>query len=234
MWDRLSADRVDHFIAISQTTADRIRRFYRRESSIIYPPVRVREVPLAVSSDDYFLLVTRLMSYKRVDIAVRAFNKLGLRLKIVGAGPEMANLRIFSQPNVEFLGAVSETTLEECYAGCRAFVYPGIEDFGIVMVEAQAHGKPVVACSGGGASEIVADGSTGVLFDDQTPDALIQAIKRLDSTELDPVRIRNHAMQFDESRFKERIVGFVEEKWEEHRARSHVGSQGETVKLQEP
>ena len=231
MWDRLSADRVDHFVAISQTTADRIRRFYRRESPIIYPPVRVRQVPLAQSSSNYFLLVTRLMPYKRVDIAVRAFNKLGLPLKIVGAGPEMANLRSLSQPNVEFLGSVSETTLEECYAGCRAFVYPGIEDFGIVMVEAQAHGKPVVACSGGGGAEIVADGSTGVLFDEQTPDALIQAIKRLDSTELDPVRIRNHAMQFDESRFKELMVGFVTEKWEEHRAGSRVDNQGETVKL---
>jgi len=233
MWDRLSADRVDHFVANSQTTADRIAKYYRRESSIIYPPVRARQASLARSSGDYFLLVSRLVSYKRVDLAVRAFNKLGLRLKVVGTGPEMANLRRQSRPNVEFLGSVSDSTLEECYSGCRAFVYPGIEDFGIVMVEAQARGKPVVACSGGGAPEIVVDGSTGVLFDEQTPDALIQAIRRLDSMDLDCERIRNHALEFDESRFKERVLGFVMEKWEEHRAKHRVAGQKETVKILE-
>jgi len=233
MWDRLSADRVDHFVAISQTTADRIAKYYRRTSSIIYPPVRVSQIPLAGSSGDYFLLVSRLMSYKRVDLAVQAFNELGLPLKIVGIGPELAKLRRQSRPNVEFLGSVSDSTLEECYSGCRAFVYPGIEDFGIVMVEAQAYGKPVVACSGGGASEIVVDGSTGVLFDQQTPDALIQAIRRLDSMDLDGERIRNHALEFDESRFKQRMLRFVMEKWEEHRANHRVAGQKETVKIRE-
>jgi glycosyltransferase involved in cell wall biosynthesis len=233
MWDRLSADRVDHFVAISQTTADRIAKYYRRTSSIIYPPVRVRQIPLAKSSGDYFLLVSRLMSYKRVDLAVQAFNELDLSLKIVGTGPELANLRRQSRSNVEFLGSVSDATLEECYSGCRAFVYPGIEDFGIVMVEAQAHGKPVIACSSGGASEIVVDGSTGVLFDQQTPDALIQAIKRLDSMDLDSERIRNRALEFDESRFKERMLRFVMEKWEEHRANHRVAGKKETVKIRE-
>jgi glycosyltransferase involved in cell wall biosynthesis len=233
MWDRLSADRVDHFVAISQTTADRIAKYYRRTSCIIHPPVRVRQIPLAGSSGDYFLLVSRLVSYKRADLAVQAFNELGLPLKIVGTGPELANLRRQSRPNVEFLGSVSDSTLEECYAGCRAFVYPGIEDFGIVMVEAQAHGKPVIACSGGGASEIVIDGSTGVLFDDQSPHALIQAIRRLDSMDPDSARIRNHALQFDESWFKERMLRFVMEKWEEHRAKHRAAGQKETVKIRE-
>jgi glycosyltransferase involved in cell wall biosynthesis len=233
MWDRLSADRVDHFVAISQTTADRIAKYYRRTSSIIYPPVRVRQIPLAGSSGDYFLLVSRLMSYKRADLAVQAFNELGLPLKIVGTGPELANLRRQSRPNVEFLGSVSDSTLEECYSGCRAFVYPGIEDFGIVMVEAQAHGKPVIACSSGGASEIVVDGSTGVLFDEQTPEALIQAIKRLDSMDPDPARIRNHALEFDEPRFKERMLRFVMERWEEHSAKRGVAGQRETVRIRE-
>jgi glycosyltransferase involved in cell wall biosynthesis len=233
MWDRLSADRVDHFVANSQTTADRIAKYYRRTSSIIYPPVRVRQIPLAKSSGDYFLLVSRLMSYKRVDLAVQAFNKLGLPLKIVGTGPELANLRRQSRPNVEFLGSVSDSALEECYSGCRAFVYPGIEDFGMVMVEAQAHGKPVIACSGGGASEIVADGSTGVLFDQQTADAFIQAIRRLDSMDLDCERIRNHALEFDESCFEERMLKFVMERWEEHRASHPVADQKETVEMVE-
>jgi glycosyltransferase involved in cell wall biosynthesis len=231
MWDRLSADRVDHFLANSQTTADRIAKYYRRTSTIIYPPVRVGQIPLAGSPGNYFLLVSRLVSYKRVEIAVRAFNELGLPLKIVGTGPELADLRRQSRLNVEFLGSVSDSTLQECYAGCRALVYPGIEDFGIVMVEAQAHGKPVIACSFGGASEILLDGSTGVLFDEQTPDALMQAIKRLDSIDFDPVRIRNHALEFDESRFKERMLQFILEKWEEHRVNGCLAGDKETVKI---
>ncbi|MGH9449780.1 MAG: glycosyltransferase [Terriglobia bacterium] len=212
MWDRLSADRVDHFVAISSVTANRIAKCYRRDSTIIHPPVRVSSISPSQTSGDYFLLVSRLMPYKRVDIAVQAFDELGLPLKIVGTGPQMAELKRQSRGNVEFLGAVSDSELADCYSRCRAFVFPAIEDFGIVMVEAQAYGKPVIACAGGGAAEIVQDGETGVLFRAQTPQALTMAVKEFENLRFDEGRIREHAMQFDESVFREKIRKFVGEK----------------------
>lgn len=216
LWDRLSADRVDDFIAISKVTADRIRKYYRRDSTIIYPPVRVNSIRPSGSRGDFFLLVSRLMPYKRVDIAVAAFNALGLRLKIVGVGPEMAHLKRIVKPNIELLGGVSDSELAGLYSECRAFVFPAIEDFGIVMVEAQAYGKPVIACAGGGAAEIVADGETGVLCSEQSPDALADAIKRFEDLKsqniFDSARIREHAMCFDESVFREKIRKFVDQR----------------------
>lgn len=210
LWDRLSADRVDDFIAISQVTADRIAKYYRRDSTIIHPPVRVSGIQPGADPGDYFLLVSRLMRYKRVDIAVEAFNQLGLPLKIVGAGPQIAELKRQAKGNVELLGGVSEARLAELYSGCRAFVFPAIEDFGIVMVEAQAYGKAVIACAGGGAAEIVLDGETGVLFAEQTAESLIAAIKAFDNLRFDVAKIRCHAMAFDESVFREKIGRFVE------------------------
>lgn len=210
MWDRISADRVDRYVAISNLTADRIRKYYRRESTVIYPPVPVKQIRPASASEDFFLLVARLMPYKRVDIAVQAFNRLGLPLKIVGTGPQSTELQRQSRVNVEFLGAVSDAALADYYSRCRGLVFPGIEDFGIVMVEAQAYGKPVIACSGGGASEIVIDGETGVLFAEQTSEALIEAIKKFRDLKFDPSRIREHALGFDESVFRQRILQFVE------------------------
>jgi glycosyltransferase involved in cell wall biosynthesis len=213
MWDRVSADRVDHFVAISAATAERIDKVYRRDSTIIYPPVRVKAIPLSKSSDNYFLVVTRLMAYKRVDLAIDAFNELGLPLKIVGVGPEESKLRARAGTNIEFLGAVSDSALAQCYAQCRALVFPGIEDFGIVMLEAQAHGKPVIACAGGGALEIVKHGETGVLFAEQTDASLADAVRDFEYRSFDSERIRCHALCFDESEFRDRIEQFVKEKY---------------------
>lgn len=210
IWDRLSADRVDDFIAISRVTADRIAKYYRRDSTIIHPPVRVNAIKPATDPGDYFLLVSRLMRYKRVDLAVDVFNRLGLPLKIVGVGPEMAELRRQAKPNIELLGGVSDAQLAELYSGCRAFVFPAIEDFGIVMVEAQAYGKPVIACAGGGASEIVLDGETGVLFREQTPESLAQAVERFENSRFEISTIRTHAMKFDETVFRDKIRQFVQ------------------------
>ncbi len=219
LWDRLSADRVDHFIANSQTTASRIAKFYRRDAAIIHPPVQVAGVTPSRTSEDFFLVVSRLMPYKQVDLAVEAFNQLGLPLKIVGSGPQEAELRRASRSNIEFLGTASDSALAELYSRCRALVFPGIEDFGIVMVEAQAYGKPVIACAGGGASEIVLDGKTGVLFGDQTADSLIQTVRRFDDLTFDPERIQENALRFDESEFRRNIGAFVEEKFRESAAR---------------
>jgi glycosyltransferase involved in cell wall biosynthesis len=212
IWDRISADRVDHFVAISSATAARIAKYYRRESSIIYPPAPVRAISPSKASEDFFLLVSRLMPYKRVDLAVQAFNQLGLPLRIVGSGPEEGELRRQSKRNIQFLGSVGDSQLADCYSRCRALVFPAIEDFGIVMVEAQAYGKPVIAFSGGGASEIVVDGETGILFPEQTPAALDSAVQDFDQMTFDPDRIRQHALKFDESEFRNRILSFVEEK----------------------
>lgn len=221
LWDRLSADRVDYFIAISRGVADRIAKYYRRSSVIVYPPVPVSEIPLKRASDGYYLLVSRLVPYKRVDVAVEAFNRLGLPLKIVGTGPEYGLLRRISRLNIEFLGSVTEPVLAECYSGCRALVFPASEDFGIVMVEAQAYGKPVVAYSGGGASEIVVDGRTGLLFHEQTSTALIEAVKRLEALEVVPEEIRRNALRFDKSKFREAMKLFVEGKHAERARNSY-------------
>lgn len=212
IWDRISADRVDHFVAISSATAARIAKYYRRDSSIIYPPVRVRAISPSKTSEDFFLLVSRLMPYKRVDVAIQAFNELGLPLRIVGSGPKEADLRTQSKPNIKFMGSISDAELADCYSRCRALVFPAIEDFGIVMVEAQAYGKPVIACSGGGASEIVVEGQTGLLFPGQAPGELADAVRKFQQMNFDPERIRQHALQFDEREFRHRILKFVEEK----------------------
>ncbi|MGH9432089.1 MAG: glycosyltransferase [Terriglobia bacterium] len=215
VWDRVSADRVDHFVAISSATAARIAKFYRRDSVIIYPPVRVKSIALSHSSADYFLAVTRLMAYKRVDVTIEAFNQLGLPLKIVGTGPQERELRTLAGKNIEFLGTVSDSALAECYARCRALVFTGIEDFGIVMLEAQAYGKPVIACRGGGALEIVKHGETGLLFEEQTAGSLARALREFELRTFEPERIRCHALIFDESEFRTRIQQFVKEKYAE-------------------
>lgn len=211
MWDRMSADRVDRFIAISQATAARIAKYYRRDSTIVHPPVRVRPISVSRDSEDYFLLVSRLMPYKRVDLAIEAFNRLGFPLRIVGSGPEEAQLRRQAKPHIRFMGSLGDAELAGCYSRCRALVFPAIEDFGIVMVEAQAYGKPVIACAGGGASEIVLDGQTGVLFSDQTSTALAYAVNRFEEMKFHPVRVREHALKFDEAEFRNRILQLVEE-----------------------
>ncbi len=219
VWDRVSADRVDHFVANSSATAARIAKFYRRDAVIIYPPVRVKPIPLSPEQGDYFLAVTRLMAYKRVDVAIDAFNRLGLPLKIAGTGPQERELRALAGKNIEFLGTVSDAVLADCYARCRALVYPGIEDFGIVMVEAQAYGKPVIACRGGGALEIVKHGETGILFEEQTADSLASAVRDFEQRTFEPERIRRHALTFDESEFRTRIKQFVMKKYAESSSR---------------
>ena len=219
VWDRVSADRVDHFVAISSATAVRIAKFYRRDSVIIYPPVRVKPIPLLPGHGDYFLAVTRLMAYKRVDVAIDAFNRLGLPLKIAGTGPKERELRALAGENIEFLGTVSDAVLADCYVRCRALIYPGIEDFGIVMLEAQAYGKPVIACRGGGALEIVKPGETGILFEEQTADSLVGAVRDFERRTFEPERIRRHALTFDESEFRIRIKQFVMEKYAESAGR---------------
>ena len=217
LWDRAAADRVDHFVAISRTVQRRIAKYYRRDSVVIYPPVDTSKFAPSGSHDDYFLVVSRLIPYKRIDLAVRAFNELGLPLVIIGDGRDRDSLRALAQSNIEFLGRVPDKEIGDYFARCRAFILPGQEDFCIAPVEAQAAGRPVIAYAAGGALDTVREGVTGAFFREQTPEALIEVIKEFDETDYDPTVIRRHAERFDKRVFQERLAGLVEEKVAEHR-----------------
>jgi glycosyltransferase involved in cell wall biosynthesis len=208
-WERAAADRVDAFVGISREVQARIHSFYSRESAIIYPPVKTDRFVPAAEHGDYFLIVSRLIPYKRIDLAVQAFTELGLPLWIGGDGRDRPSLEAMSGPNVRFLGRVPDDQLGPLLAGCRAFVFPGLEDFGITPVEAMAAGRPVIAYAGGGALDSVIEGVTGTFFHEQTPEALIAAVRRFDEAAFDPAAIRSHAAQFDVAVFKARMQAFI-------------------------
>ncbi len=212
-WDYTAAQRVDEFIANSQATARRIRKNYRRDAVVINPPVAVEAFTPRDDIGDYYLIVSRLAPYKRIDIAVQAFNELQLSLKIVGAGIDAARLQKMASPNIEFLGHVPQGRLADLYARGRAVIFPGVEDFGIVPLEANAAGRPVIAYAAAGALETIVDGVTGAFFREQTAASLAQAVRETDVTRFDARALRQHAEQFSQSRFKERIANFVEGKW---------------------
>jgi glycosyltransferase involved in cell wall biosynthesis len=210
-WERAAADRVDAFVAISEEVQVRIERFYGRKSALIYPPVHTKRFALADHHDDYFLIVSRLIPYKRIDLAVQAFNDLGLPLWIGGDGRDRQSLEAMAGPNVRFLGRIPDEELGPLLAHCRAFVFPGLEDFGITPVEAMAAGRPVIAYAGGGALDSVVEGVTGTFFHEQTPASLVDAVRRFDGAAFDPMAIRAHAERFDVSVFKSRLHTFIEE-----------------------
>jgi glycosyltransferase involved in cell wall biosynthesis len=213
LWDFASAARVDSFVANSENTKRRIWRTYRRESEVIYPPVPT-ETFCWKSPHDYFLIVSELVSYKRIDTAVRAFSNHGGRLRIVGTGPEYRTLRRLAGPNVEFCGWVSDSELHELYARCRALIYPGEEDFGITAVEAMASGKGVIALGRGGVLESVAiaDPVCGVFYSDPDEEHLAAAIAKFESIEsrLDPREIQRYAQRFSEAAFRARMQDVIE------------------------
>lgn len=209
-WDALAAMRVDHYIANSRTVADRIQKFYRRDSTVIHPPVDTTKFQMASEVGDYYIMVTRFAPYKRLDLAVKALTQLGRPLKIVGSGRYGAELQKMAGPNVEFLGHVSDAELPKLLASAKAYIMPGVEDFGIAPVEANACGRPVIAYAAGGALDSQIDGVTGVLFPDATVESVIDAVRRLDELKLDPHIIREHALTFDTERFKERMAHFIE------------------------
>lgn len=215
LWDNVSADRVDYFIANSHNVAKRIWKHYRRESVVIHPPVRCNLFNISDVNEEYFLIVSRLQEYKRIDLAVEAFNKLGLPLVIIGDGPDRKKLEGMAKSNIKFLGRESDEVIKEHYAKCRAFLFTGEEDFGITPLEAMASGRPVIAYRKGGALEIVVEDKTGVFFDNQTCDELINAVKKFETMNFDKQEIRRHAETFDEVIFKEKISKFIEDKYRE-------------------
>ncbi|HEV2178161.1 MAG TPA: glycosyltransferase family 4 protein [Terriglobia bacterium] len=211
LWDSTTADRVDHFVANSHNTARRVLKYYRRRSHVIYPPVDVARFKISPVVGSYYLVVSEMVPYKRVDLAVAAFNELGRKLVVVGDGPEAERWRRMAGPNVEFRGRVDNHELPEIYSHCRALIFPGEEDFGLTPVEAQASGRPVIAYGKGGALETVRDGETGILFDEQNVRSLVEAVQRFERNEalFDPHRLRAHAERFDVARFKTEMGDFI-------------------------
>ncbi|MBU4030651.1 glycosyltransferase [Patescibacteria group bacterium] len=210
-WDEQAAARVDGFIANSSFVAKRIKKYYQRESEIIHPPIRTDLFYLAEKPEKYFLMVGRLLTYKRFDLAIEAFNQLGWPLKIVGDGPDRSRLEKMARGNIEFVGLVPDSKLRDYYAHCRAFVFPQEEDFGIVPVEAMASGRPVIAYQGGGALEIVQPGVTGMFFKEQTTECLIDALKQFEPDDFNPKIIKEQAEKFSQERFKEKIKEYLNE-----------------------
>jgi glycosyltransferase involved in cell wall biosynthesis len=217
-WDRLAADRVDRFVAISTEIRDRIAKYYRRDADIIYPPVNTSRFQPAPTVGDYYLTLGRLVPYKRVDLAVRACTQLNLPLKVGGSGRDMKRLQDLAGPSVEFLGSVAEEALPDLMAGCRAFLFPGAEDFGITPVEAMAAGRPVIAYACGGALETVVEGVSGTLFREQSVEALCDALARFEPDAYDPHVIREHALQFDTTVFAQKMSAYVARAFEERGA----------------
>ncbi|TSC95535.1 MAG: group 1 glycosyl transferase [Parcubacteria group bacterium Athens1014_10] len=215
MWDRLAAERVDNFIANSNFVAKRIKKYYHRESKVIYPPVEVEKFKISPEIDNYFLVISRLRPYKKVELAMQAFYKLGIPLKIIGVGSEKNDkerVKKFIKPNIEFLGYVSEEEKAKYLSRCKALIHPQEEDFGITAVEAMASGRPVIAYKSGGVLETVIDGATGKFFEEQTWECLADAVIKFKAEDFDPVKIREHSLKFSKERFKNEIKEFIENK----------------------
>lgn len=214
-WDKVASARPDFFIAISSEVKDRIKKYYNREAHLIYPPVELFErYPFQQSNDkksEYYLVVSRLVSYKRIDLAIEACNRLQLPLKIVGVGNQMQKLQAMAGPTVEFLGSVSDAELALLYQHCKALIFPGFEDFGMVMVEALGFGKPVIAYHKGGSQDIIVNKESGIFFESQRVDSLMDAIIKSQTINFNPQDLRRRAKKFSKSEFKKKIKDYIEQ-----------------------
>lgn len=204
-FDRAAANRIDVLVANSRNVQERIQRFYGRESVVIPPPVQTDRFTLSTENDGYYLIVSRLIGYKNIDLAVQAFSRSGKKLVILGEGPFRPDLERMAGPSVQLLGRLSDEEVQRHFARCKAFLFPGHEDFGITPVEAMACGKPVVALKKGGALETVVEGKSGVFFSDPTAEALGAAVDQLEQITWNPAAIRKHAEQFSEANFLARM-----------------------------
>jgi glycosyltransferase involved in cell wall biosynthesis len=230
-WDYVASARVDYYVASSHNAASRIAKYYRREAEVIHPPVNISSFSVGTNVDDFYLVLSPLVAYKRVDLAISACNLLRRRLVVIGEGETMRALKKMAGPTITFLGYQPDEQVREYYQRCRAFIFPSEEDIGLTPIEAQACGRPVIAFGRGGALETVAGGfptdsyvpesSTGVFFAEQSPESLAEAIRFFESNEtrFSPAFIRRHAERFDVSRFKAEMGAFINLKMLEFRNR---------------
>jgi len=226
LWDITANNRVDHFICISDHVAKRIKKYYRRDAEVIHPPVDIKRFSIANKTDDFYLVVSAFAPYKRLDIAIQAFNQLKKRLLIIGKGQEEKRLKSIAHSNIEFLGWQPDEVVAEYFSRCKAFIFPGEEDFGITPLEAMASGRPVIAYGEGGVLETVIPlelsnsdsryNPSGVFFYEQSVGALIEAVKTFESNQgyFDSKKLRDHAKKWNRSMFKEKIRASIEKKLE--------------------
>lgn len=217
IWDLAAAERPDFIIANSGCVKKRIKKYYNRESEVIFPPVDVKRFYISSKveldkSKGYFLIGGRLVSYKKYDLVIKAFNKLGIKLKIFGEGPEFKKLKKMAKPHIEILGKVNDIQKAELYGNAIAFLHPQEEDFGITAVESMAAGRPVIAYKAGGALETVIDGMSGDFFDEQEWEVLADTIIKFKPEKFNPADIRRYAESFDISEFKKKIENYINKK----------------------
>ena len=214
LWDLATSFRVDHFVANSSFIQQRIRKYYHRDSEIIYPPVAVDDFYMSDEVGDFYLMVGQLVAYKNTRLAVEAFNESGRSLIIIGAGDELDELRLLAKKNITLLGYQEFEVIKHHYAHCKALIFPGVEDFGIVPVEAMASGRPVIALRKGGAIDTVLENVTGLFFNEPTIMSLNQAVGQFEQTidDFDSVAIQKHARQFDKTVFIQKINDFIQSK----------------------
>ena len=215
MWDKVSSSRVDYYIANSNTTKKRIEKYYNRQATVIHPMITASKYKIADKTRGYFLAVGRLIPYKKFDLIVETFNRIGLPLKIAGTGNMEAELKRQAKGNIEFLGYVSNKELRKLYSECEALIFPQVEDFGIIPLEAMASGRPVIALEEGGALDTVIEGKTGIFFEKQTPLHLKKTIETYQETKktFKPENLQHHAKFFDKKEFSKNLMSYLKEKW---------------------
>lgn len=228
-WDVAASNRVDVFIANSRYVRGRIRKHYRRDAAVIYPPVDVGEFMPGGETGDFYLVLGQIIPYKRIDVAVEAFNRSGRQLVVIGEGSEVARLKALAKPNIRFLGHQPFDSIKDHYRRCKAFVFPGEEDFGITPLEAQASGRPVIAYGRGGVLETVRENDTGLFFAEQTPESLNEAVDRFERGDhtITPEKCVANAPSFSDEAFRERFRRFVDEAMRAHgERRRRLSDQG--------
>ena len=217
IWDKHNNKRIDYFIANSSEIKRRVKNTYNRDAVVINPPVRCKLFNISETDGDYYFIVSRFVPYKRFDLAVQACKELGKKLVVIGDGPEREKMEKIADgdPNIIFMGRQPDDVLKKYMSECKALLFPGLEDFGIVPVETMACGRPVIAYGKGGALDTVVDGKTGVLFKEQTVESLKEAILKFETMSFDKQEIRKHALEFDEEVFRKKIKDFIDEKMKE-------------------